>query len=184
MYFLILSAPVYRYWVSISVTIALDFRKLLFSCTLFLSLRHMTSSFLTPVTPVRWNLVCRLSQRWGSSFWSPMQICFTNVEYSLSWQHCLVIVQQKSIYTIIVLYNLCMKKLQLLIFHNIFKILEDMLSFMLRLKTSLSLRLQTGIYRCGDQTCFHRKLQQGCLTEMYLKNWWWGLCLYDLNQFM
>lgn len=95
-----------------------------------------------------------------------------------------MIVQQTPIYTIIVLYNLCMKKLQLLIFHNIFKILEDTLSFVLRLKTSLPLRLQTDIYRCGDQTCFYRKLQQGCLTAVYLKKLVVGLCLYDLNQFM
>jgi len=68
-----------------------------------------------------------------------------NTEYSLIWQHCLVIVQQKSICTVIVLHKVCRKKSHLLILQNAFKILKDLLSFILRLKTSLSFSLQTGL---------------------------------------
>lgn len=56
-----------------------------------------------------------------------MQIYFINAEYCLIWQHCLVIVQQKSISYVTVLCNLCT------VLQNIFKILV-MLSFILRLK--------------------------------------------------
>lgn len=75
MCFIILSAAVYEYWVVIYVTIALDFRKLLFSSTWFLSLKR---DFFLPCSfhSCEMELIMSSEPEMGVVFWSPVQICF------------------------------------------------------------------------------------------------------------
>lgn len=155
---MILSAPVCKYWTFISVTITPDFRKLLFSCTFFFPpsltryffLHHSCHSCKMKLSMSAEPVVGVLFLESSADLFYRCRMQFDLAALSSGcsakvYLHC----------------HCSLQSLQLLILQKISKILEDMLYFILRLKT--------GIYRCGDQTSIHRKPQQGCLTETYFK---------------